>query len=131
MKKIAVGAAILFLLAHTAGVFAQTPKLMIFGDIDHRAYLGCLNCSQYESDSVYNQYGNYGSSYSADSIFNQYSEYGSPYSNESACNPYANDPPVIVDQDGQFYGRLTLNAYHPQASNNETLLQWLAIVCRH
>lgn len=131
MKRLAVVTAILFFLAYTADVLAQAPKLMIFGGMGHRTYLGCLNCSQYASDSVYNEYGHYGSPYSADSVFNQYSEYGSPYSDESACDLYANDPPVIVDQDGRFYGRLTLNAYHPQASNNESVLEWLAIVCRH
>jgi hypothetical protein len=56
-------------------------------------------------------------------------EFGSKYSMYSACNPYAVDPPVIVDGNGQFYGRLTLNRYHPQATNNSTLLGWLAAVC--
>jgi len=131
MKRFAVVTTTLFFLTNTAGVLAQTPKLMIFGGMGHRTYLGCLNCSQYASDSIYNEYGHYGSPYSADSVFNQYGEYGSPSSDESACDPYANDPPVIVDQDGRFYGRLTLNAYHPQASNNESVLGWLAMVCRH
>lgn len=91
-----------------------TIKLLLFGGSDHKTYLGCLNCSQYASDSVLNEYGQHGSHYSSESIWNHYSEYGSAYSLYGACNPYATDPPVIVDSDGKFYGRLTLNRYHAQ-----------------
>lgn len=71
-------------------------KLMIFGGEGHKTYLGCLSCSEYATDSVFNQYGNYGSRYAIDSVWNHYSDFGSRYSNYGACNPYANDPPVIV-----------------------------------
>lgn len=108
---------------------AGNTKLMIFGGRGHDVYLGCINCSEYASDSVFNQYGTYGSKYSGNSILNSYSDYGSKYSNYGACNPYANDPPVIVDGAGEFYGRLTLNRYHAQRSNNQQLLTWLAGVC--
>jgi hypothetical protein len=83
-------------------------KLMIFGGQDHKIYLGCLSCNEYAPDSVFNSYGNNGSPYSAQSVWNHYSEFGSPYSIYGACNPYASDPPVIVDQNGNYYGRLVL-----------------------
>ncbi len=102
---------------------------MLFGGPGHRVYLGCLNCSEYATDSVLNRYGSSGSPYSFESIFNQYSDYGSPYSDYSACNPYANDPPVIVDHDGQFYGRLTLNVYHPQRTHITQYLEFIGGVC--
>src|SRR5262245_39483623 len=82
-------------------------KLMIFGGKNHDVYLGCLTCSESDSDSVHNEYGSYGSSYSTSSIFNRYGDYGSQYGTFSACNPYASDPPVIVDSNGNFYGYLT------------------------
>lgn len=69
-------------------------KLMIVGGEGHKTYLGCLSCSEYATDSVFNQYGNYGSRYAIDSVWNHYSDFGSRYSNYGACNPYANDPPV-------------------------------------
>lgn len=100
-------------------------KIMIFGGVDHKTYLGCLNCNEYASDSLFNSYGNNGSSYASESIWNHYSEFGSPYSMYSACNPYASDPPVIVDQDGRFYGRLTLNIYHAQIGNGAKYVDWL------
>ncbi len=103
---------------------------MIFGGVDHKTYLGCLNCSKYESDSVFNEYGTHGSRYSGESIWNRYSEFGSRYSYYAACNPYATDPPVIVDQNGEFRGRLTLNKYHPQLGEGGALYDWLAgVVC--
>lgn len=124
--------AIMYLALSATDASAQATKLMIFGGDDHKVYLGCLNCSQYAVDSVHNEYNSYGSQYSATSIFNRYGVYGSPYSNTSACNQYANQPPAIVDSDGNFYGRLTLNEYHPQASKNETLVAWLTnSVCHH
>src|SRR5713226_4729661 len=102
--EIARGAA-----AGAAGASAPqySTKLMIFGGLDHKTYLGCLSCNEYATDSVFNSYGSNGSPYSSESIWNQYSEFGSRYSTYSACNPYASDPPVIVDHDGAYYGRLT------------------------
>ena len=102
---------------------------MIFGGVNHTVYLGCLNCSEYDPDSVKNTYGTHGSPYSQDSIFNHYGQYGSPYSAESACNEYASDPPVIVDQNGKYYGRLTLNQYSPEIGVGASLMGWLAAVC--
>jgi len=104
-------------------------KIMLFGGQGHRAYLGCLNCSQYASDSLFNSYGNFGNRYSQTSIFNHYSEFGSPYSSFSACNRYAIDPPVIVDESGRSYGRLTLNLNHPQNVRDVPLLTWLEGLC--
>ena len=101
-------------------------KLMLFGGPDHKTYLGCLNCNEYASDSVLNSYGTHGSEYSSESIWNHYSQFGSAYSMYGACNPYATDPPVIVDPNGTYYGRLTLNQYHPQLAAGARFYQWLA-----
>jgi|SRR6267142_629066 len=106
-------------------------KLIIFGGVDHKMYLGCLSCNEYASDSVFNSFGDHGSTFSAQSIWNQFSEFGSPYSNYSACNPYASDPPVIVDQNGAYYGRLTLNEFHPQRGAGAKYYGWLTeMVCK-
>jgi hypothetical protein len=108
---------------------ASFQKVMIFGGDGHRTYLGCLNCSEYATDSVHNEYGTHGSPYASESIHNHYSQYGSPYSTESACNEYAFDPPVIVDASGRYYGRLTLNRYHAQLGAGASYMGWLAAVC--
>ena len=104
-------------------------RIMLFGGQGHETFLGCFSCSSYESDSVFNSYGSHGSPYAVNSIFNQYGRFGSPYSPYSACNPYAADPPVFVDENGSFYGRLTLNIYHSQAETEQAVLKWLRSVC--
>ncbi len=109
---------------------AVSGEMMIFGGEGHKTYLGCLNCSEYDTDSVSNQFGDHGSRYSSDSILNHYGQYGSPYSAESACNEYATDPPVIVDASGRFYGRLTLNRYNAELGAGASLMGWLAEVCK-
>jgi hypothetical protein len=76
-----------------------------------QTYLGCITCSTYSTDSIFNPYGSYGSSYSFTSVNNQYAPYGSPYSATSACNPYTVSPPSIFDEAGCYYGRLSVNQY--------------------
>ena len=87
--------------------FTSGQTLMIFGGEDHDVYLGKLNASKYEAESIWNEYGSYGSSYSSTSIWNEYSSYGSDYSSYSPFNEYATYPPVIVDAQGNFYGYFT------------------------
>jgi hypothetical protein len=84
------------------GSAPNSQKLMIFGGESHHTYLGCLNCSEYATDSVLNEFGEHGSQYSSSSVWNHFNEFGSPYSNFGACNAYATDPPVIVDSEGNF-----------------------------
>jgi len=107
----------------------SSQKIMFFGGENNSVYLGCYSCSQYAVDSVFNQYGSYGSQFQQNSIFNRYGNFGSLYSDYSPCNPYANKPPVIVDGEGNFYGTLTLNNYHVYRTNNSAILAWLAGVC--
>jgi hypothetical protein len=128
MRKVLYTATICLLFAVVAR--SQTPKLMLFGGQGHKIYLGCLNCGNYALDSISNSYGTYGSTLSSQSIWNHYGMYGSSYSMYSACNAYASDPPVIVDSAGKYYGRLTLNLYHPQIGAGVKLSKWLsATVC--
>jgi hypothetical protein len=59
-------------------------------------HLGRLNADRYDSESVANPYGKYGSPYSSSSTNNPYSTYGSPYSSQSASNPYTSTPPIVI-----------------------------------
>jgi len=85
------------------------PELLIFGDSNHKKFLGVLTKDQYNTDSICNRYGTYGSEYNSDSIWDRYSSYGDRYSDTSPWNPYASEPPVIVDRQGNFYGYFTIN----------------------
>jgi hypothetical protein len=102
-------------------------KLMLFGGPGNRTYLGCLNCNEYATDSVFNSFGSHGSSYASDSIFNAFRQFGSKFSSYSPCNAFASNPPVIVDANGNFWGYLTVNDY--KATNNQQLRAWVAGVC--
>jgi len=117
------------------GIFSTLPSkaqdaLLLYGGSEHKTFLGCLNCSKTDPNSVHNLYGTYGNAYSGTSIFNHFSEYGSAYSATSACGTYASDPPVVVNQQGQSYGRLTLNLYAPGAVTTRNVVEWLRnVVC--
>ncbi len=76
---------------------------------------GCIMCSKYNSDSIWNKYGTYGSKYDSDSIWNKYGTYGSKYTTISPWNKYG-DGMKIVDLDGKFYGYFTINRYSNQTN---------------
>lgn len=106
-------------------------KIMLFGGASHDVYLGCFNCSDMASDSIHNNIGMYGSDISSTSIFNDISQYGSDISQYSPCNDIASNPPVLVDEDGGFYGYLTLNDIKPKAITDADILAWLKYkVCK-
>lgn len=86
-------------------------RMLIFGGPNQTTYLGCLDCGAYHPESVTNRYSKYGSRYGSESIHNPYSSYGSRYSSYSACNPYASSPPIVRNESGRVYGKLTINRY--------------------
>ena len=112
-------------LANTPAYTGTNQKLMLFGGQNNKTYLGCLSCSEYSSDSILNEYGNYGSEYSDKSIWNEYGNFGSEYSQYSPWNSYAMHPPVIVDEQGNFYGYFTINKYHAQRTTIPAILDFL------
>ena len=113
-------------VASSTITYSQTPALLLFGGSNHKTFLGCLNCSKYDGGSVCNKYGNNGSRYNTDSIWNPYGNFGSKYSSDSPWNQYSSSGPVIVDNSGQFYGRLSANKFLSDRTQiNSTNLQIL------
>ena len=106
---------------------AYSQTLLLYGGEDHDVYLGKLNASEYDSESIWNEYGRFGSKYNANSIWNEYGRYGSAYSSYSPFNEYATYPPIIVDSQGNFYGYFTLNKYKSQRAN----LDLVNIICTY
>ena len=86
-------------------------ELHLYGGDGHNVYLGCLNCNNYNSNSIWNEYSSYGNSYSSKSIWNEYGTYGSEYSSYSPWNEYSTKSPIVVDKKGNFYGHFTVNEY--------------------
>lgn len=100
-------------------VICLTIVLMsVFSSASASRYIGNLNTNRYESNSINNPYGSYGSKYSSDSVNNRYGTYGSPYSSKSATNPYASDAPKLYDQNGNYRGKLSSNRYDPESVSN-------------
>lgn len=97
----------------------HSQTLHLYAGDDHTIYLGCLNCNDYDKDSIWNEYGIYGNSYNSKSIWNNYGKYGNSYNATCPWNSYASQPPVVVDKDGNFYGYLAVNEYQNKRANFE------------
>jgi len=82
-------------------------------------FLGTLE-GKYDTNSIYNQYGDYGSKYSTTSIWNQYGNYGGLYSQYSPFNQYTNTPPILVIN-GEGVGYFSVNRYLQVVYNPYTL----------
>lgn len=74
---------------------------------DKNTYLGKIT-NPYDSESIFNEYGAYGSEYSSTSIWNQYANFGGEYSSYSPHNSYTSTPPMIV-RNRKVLGYLTAN----------------------
>ena len=72
-------------------------------------YLGRVSNNRYQTDSIANQYGDFGSSYSDASIFNKFGIYGSSTSDLSAFNNFASRPPLLYLSTGQAVAYVTTN----------------------
>lgn len=103
-------------------VVATSQTLHLYGGENHDVYLGCLNCDSYNQNSIWNTYGKYGNSYNSKSIWNAYGTFGNQYNSYSPWNAYLNNPPVVVDKEGNFYGYFSINAYTSQRADFELAL---------
>jgi hypothetical protein len=118
-KRIIMIIAVFFISA--IYIYSQTLHLYSQKDND-LIYLGCLNCNDYSSKSIWNEYGTFGSSYNSKSIWNEYGAYGNEYSSDSPWNEYASNPPVLLDDNGNFYGYFTINKYKNKRAEFELAL---------
>ncbi|WP_123966612.1 hypothetical protein [Chryseobacterium phosphatilyticum] len=110
----------------TIGIL-QAQTLHLYGGADQNQYLGCINCDTFDKNSVWNKFSDYGNAFSSKSIWNTNGNYGSTYSTYSPWSAYASYPPAILDENGNFFGYLTLNPYKSERSELELAL----ILCKH
>jgi hypothetical protein len=90
----------------------------------NKQFLGKITSNVYDTDSILNQYGPYGSQYSGTSIFNPYCPYGGPYGRFSPENPYTTTPPILVINN-KLIGKVSANSYVPNRIPVEAFLQSL------
>lgn len=74
---------------------------------DSNTYLGKIT-NGYDAESIFNEYGSFGSEYSSTSVWNKYGNFGSEYSSYSPHNSYTSTPPMIV-KNRKVVGYLTAN----------------------
>lgn len=122
MKKIICVLALLLSCAHS-----NAQDLLLFGGGSENTFLGCFNCSKFDSDSVCNDYGKFGNKYATSGLWNEYAGFGNKYSSYSPWNEYSSSKsvPVLVDRDGKFYGYFTINVYRSDAINfSKDMKEW-------
>lgn len=115
---------VLFGLIFSSVLYSQN-TLHLYGGKNSATYLGCLNCTEYDADSIWNKNGKYGNKYSSDSIWNEQGTYGNKYNAYSPWNENSNDNPVIVDKQGNFYGYLAASKYRSGRTEMELALVML------
>jgi hypothetical protein len=100
-------------------------KSIIAGD---GKFIGKITKNKYDSQSIINEYGTYGSKYSSLSIMNEYSQYGSKYSTYSVFNNYSINPPKIMN--GKYFvSYLTVNKSMTQRIDPYYLIYLLQNFC--
>jgi hypothetical protein len=110
---------------------AADEPLYVFGGEGHREFLGCLNCSSSHPKSVWNDSSQFGfrNDFGVWSRFRFASEFGST----TMCSQFASDPPIVVDEQGNAYGRLSINEYAPgsvcSVNGSEQLCRAVRAIC--
>ena len=87
-------------------------------------FLGSLRPDQFDHDSIFNQFGAYGSRYSQTSIYNRYGRYGGRYSTLSPYNPYSTTPPQVYHK-GNFVAYLTVNTALTPRIDPDKIKDWV------
>lgn len=93
----------------TKDIVIHGPLKLIADDSKH-TYLGKLATNKFDSESVFNEFGTYGSKFSSKSIYNEFGTYGGDFGLYSPFNKFSLSPPLIVDADGNIVGRLSVNS---------------------
>ncbi len=77
---------------------------------DDGQFLGVINDNPFDTDSIANQFGTYGSPFSSLSIWNEFGTYGSNFAVLSPFNDFTATPPQIYEGN-VFIAYLTTNTF--------------------
>jgi len=90
-----------------------------------RQFLGVVTSNAFNTDSVLNEYGPYGSRFSQVSILNAFGPYGGEYATLSPFNQYTSTPPMLVCEGRGGVAYLTRNRAMAPAVDPHLLLGFL------
>lgn len=79
----------------------------IIAQDDENTYLGNL-ANEFNSESIFNEFGTYGNEFSTQSIWNEFSTFGNEFNVYSPFNKFATQPPMLIKK-GKIVGFLTTN----------------------
>ena len=118
-KRIIIALLVSFAALFLTTFTASAQRLLIWGGENHRTFLGCLNGSPMDSESIWNSFGDYGNHFNSNCIWNSFGDYGNPFSSYSPWNEFTTTPPGVYDAKGNFYGYHTRNKSLPKRINME------------
>lgn len=104
MKKV-----FLFSIICLFSISGYAQALHLYGGENHDVYLGCINGSKFDENSIWNKEGQFGSKNDQNSIWNMEGYFGCAENPFCPWNENALTPPIIKDNKGRKYGYLTLN----------------------
>ena len=91
---------------------------LLFSAESPPVFLGKITTSTFDSQSIFDEFGTYGSPFRSNSIWNEFGSYGSRFASYSPWNKFSSSSPFIVKND-VVIGRLAANefvagAFHPK-----------------
>lgn len=94
-----------------------------FIQAEDNVFLGKLTPNSFDSESIFNKFGQYGNQFSPISIFNKFSNYGNQFSQLSPFNKFSNTPPKVY-LNGNFVAYLTANPMMKPRIDPDDIFQW-------
>jgi len=88
--------------------FAMYGGAQLYSDQEPRVYLGAI-AGDSDEESIFNEFGAFGSSFGQTSIFNEYGEYGGEFGRFSPFNEFA-EARVVLVKNGEDVGVLTIDS---------------------
>lgn len=79
----------------------------IIAQDDKTTYLGKLS-NEFNSESIFNEFGTYGNEFSSSRIWNEFSTFGNEFNSYSPFNGFSSTPPMLI-KDGKIIAYLTVN----------------------
>ncbi len=123
---------VIFIFLMFLSMLSHSKDILIFGGDNNKEFLGCINCDEMSKNSVWNDMSQYGWN-NGFGKWNPFGQYKNPFSSYSACNEFTSNSPVLVDRDGNFYGRLTINEFVSKSicgvSGSQKLCRALKVMC--
>ncbi len=123
MKNILLGLMLTLALPASANDLCQIVSgSVVIAQDGKNTYLGKI-ANSFDSESIFNEFGTYGSEFSSDSIWNEFATFGSEFSSYSPFNEFTSTPPMII-RNNEVIGYLSANK-SIQASVSPNLLKAL------